>query len=102
MSDFVHDEGKGRIFQNKEARGKSPGWTGKATIGGIEYRVAAWFNPSGRPGGSDNFGLTFTDLAEWEANAPDRSARHQGSFEDSPAPSSSPEVIDDFDNEIPF
>lgn len=58
------DELSGVLFQAREKKSeRSPDFTGKCTIEGVDYRIAAWTRTP-RAGGSKFLSLSFTKQEE--------------------------------------
>jgi hypothetical protein len=70
MSNFRFEDGKGRIFENLErTNDRAPKFSGKATIGDLEYKVAAWYNTPRSGDEAPSYGLRFEPLDEHKSRA---------------------------------
>ena len=63
---------QGVLFRNVDRPSeKHPVYSGKATVGGVEYRVAGWINEPKGGAGEKYMALRFTEIEPETAAAPD-------------------------------
>jgi hypothetical protein len=60
---------QGYLFPNHRKFGDAPDFTGKVTIGGIEYRLSAWKKAKGN---DQMLSLSVQTQEQYEAGKPDR------------------------------
>lgn len=108
---FKPENMKGRLFDSKSRRtsDKQPDYTGSATIDGVLYRMAAWYNPPSDKTPLATYNLKFQKDEDYQREAEERKRFAHGK---TPAdkgrdPASSPSYQDEQpppygDEEIPF